>query len=150
MRIYVDADACPVKEEIYRVAGRHGATVQLVSNSWMHTPIESWIRLEVVSAGFDAADDWIAEQVGPGDVVVTADVPLASRCVEAGALVLGPTGRAFTEENVADALATRDLLADLRSGGVQTSGPAAMTNRDRSRFLQELENTVRRAKASGG
>lgn len=140
----MDADACPVKEEIYRVAGRHGAQVTLVSNRWMRTPMESWIRLEVVSEGFDAADDWIVEHVRPGEIVITADVPLASRCVEAGALVLGPTGRPFTEDNVADALATRDLLAELRGGGMQTSGPAPMTDRDRSRFLQELENTLRR------
>lgn len=145
LRIYVDADACPVKEEVYRVAGRHGATVTLVSNTWMRTPAESWIRLEVVSAGFDSADDWIVEQVQPADVVITTDVPLASRCVLAGALVLSPTGRIFDEDNVAEALATRDLLADLRSGGIQTTGPSPMSNRDRSLFLQELENLLRRS-----
>lgn len=146
--VYVDADACPVKEETYRVAGRNQLPVVLVANSWMRTPLESWIRLEVVKEGFDAADDWIVEAVSAHDIVVTADIPLAARLVEKRTSVLTPSGRELSEDNVSDALATRDLLTELRSGGVQTGGPAPMDKRARSRFLQELDRIVQRAKRS--
>ncbi|MEE2778449.1 MAG: YaiI/YqxD family protein [Acidobacteriota bacterium] len=142
MRILVDADACPVKEEIYRVAGRHRLEVTLVANSWMRVPAESWISLEVVGDGLDVADDWIAANAKAGDVVVTADIPLASRCLEIGAAVVGPNGRQFSEDNIGDVLATRDLLTELRSAGERTGGPAAFSKRDRSQFLQELDNAI--------
>jgi uncharacterized protein YaiI (UPF0178 family) len=142
LHIFVDADACPVKEEVYRVAGRLHLEVTLVANSWMRVPSEEWIRLEVVGSGLDAADDWIAERVRPGDIVVTTDVPLASRCVKEGAGVVAPNGRRFTEDNIGDALATRDLLTDLRSGGERTGGPPALGKRDRSRFLQQLDEVI--------
>lgn len=154
MRIYVDADACPVKPEIYRVALRHGVGVTLVAGTRMRIPPGQDIVLEVVEQGFDAADDWIASHAGPGDLVVTADIPLAARCVERGARVLGPTGRPFTEDNVGDALATRNLLADLRGAGLETaSGPAPFDPRDRSRFLQALDqelHALRRESRSSG
>ena len=154
MRIYVDADACPVKPEIYRVALRHGMGVTLVAGTRMRVPPGQDIVLEVVEQGFDAADDWIASHAGPGDLVVTADIPLAARCVERGARVLGPTGRPFTEDNVGDALATRNLLADLRGAGLETtSGPPPFDPRDRSRFLQALDqmlNALRRENGPSG
>ena len=114
LHIFVDADACPVKQEVYRVAGRYQLDVTLVANSWMRVPNESWIVLEVVGGGFDAADDWIVEHVQPQDVVITADIPLASRCLKAGARVIGSTGKPFTDNNIGDAVATRDLLSELR------------------------------------
>ncbi|MCP4654169.1 MAG: YaiI/YqxD family protein [bacterium] len=141
--IFVDADACPVKQEVYRVAGRHALRVTLVSNSWMRTPPEDWIELVVVDGGLDVADDWIAEHVREDDVVVTADIPLASRCLEKRALVLGPTGRVFTEDMIGEALATREILSQLRDVGVVTGGPAPFERRDRSRFLQNLDEAIR-------
>ncbi len=144
--IFVDADACPVKEEVYRVARRHSLKVILVANSWMRTPLDARIELVVVGGGLDVADDWIAERVREGDVVVTADIPLASRCLEKGALALAPTGRLFTEEMIGEALATRELLSQLREAGVATGGPPPFAKRDRSRFLQNLEETIRKAK----
>ena len=141
--IFVDADACPVKQEIYRVAQRHGIKVTLVSNSWMQTPGEDWIELVVVGGGLDVADDWIAEHVGEDDVVVTADIPLASRCLEKGAQVLAPTGRAFTEDMIGEALATREILSHLRDTGTVTGGPPPFAKRDRSRFLQSLDEALR-------
>jgi len=146
MRIYVDADACPVKPEIYRVAQRYEVGVTLVAASWMRIPGDAWIVLEVVAEGFDAADDWIAARVAPHDLVITADIPLAARCVAAGARVLGPTGRPFTEENVGEALATRNLLAEMRGAGMETGGPAPFEARDRSRFLQALDQAVQALK----
>ena len=142
LHIYVDADACPVKQEVYRVARRYGLEVTLVANSWMRVPDEPWLVLEVVGDGFDAADDWIVEQLGPADVVVTADVPLASRCLKAGARVIGPTGRPFTDDNIGQAVATRDLLAGIRGAGEMTGGPPPITKRDRSRFLQQLDEVI--------
>ncbi|MCC6349083.1 MAG: YaiI/YqxD family protein [Candidatus Eisenbacteria bacterium] len=143
MRIYVDADACPVKPEVYRVAKRHGVGVTLVAATWLRVPPVQDVALEVVEAGLDAADEWIASHAGAGDVVVTADIPLAARCVANGARVLGPTGQPFTEENVGEALATRNLLADLRGAGLETTtGPAPFDARDRSRFLQALDETL--------
>ncbi len=141
-RILVDADACPVKPEIYRVAGRYGLPVTLVANSWMRAPLDPRITLEVVGAGLDEADDRIVELAGPGDVVVTADILLANRCLDEGARVLGTSGKPFTEENIGGAVATRDLLADLRGAGEVTGGPPPITKRDRSRFLQKLDEVV--------
>jgi len=142
LHIYVDADACPVKQEVYRVARRYGLGVTLVANSWMRIPNERGLALEVVEDGFDAADDWIVEHVRPADVVVTADVPLASRCLKAGARVVGPTGRPFTDDNIGQAVATRDLLAGIRGAGEMTGGPPPISKRDRSRFLQQLDEVI--------
>jgi uncharacterized protein YaiI (UPF0178 family) len=143
--IFVDADGCPVKQEIYRVATRYGLKVTLVSNARMRTPQEDWLKLVVVDGQFDAADDWIVEHVRPQDIVISGDIPLASRCLEKGALVLGPTGRVFTEENIGDALASRELLSHLRELGTMTGGPAPFEKRDRSRFLQRFDEMVRAA-----
>ena len=140
--IYVDADACPVKQEVYRVARRYGLEVTLVANSWMRVPEEPWLALEVVGEGFDAADDWIVARVHPDDVVITADVPLASRCLKGGARVIGPTGRPFTDDNIGQVVATRDLLAGMRGAGEMTGGPPPITKRDRSRFLQQLDEVI--------
>ena len=140
--IVVDADACPVKAEVYRVAERYALEVTLVAASWMRVPVDERVRLEVVDAGFDAADDWIAERVGPASIVITADIPLAARCLARGAYVLGPTGSPFTEANIGDVLATRDLLATLRGAGEVTGGPPPFDARDRSRFLQALDQAV--------
>lgn len=141
--ILVDADACPVKEEALRVARRHKLPVVLVSNRGLRPSGEPLVRQVVVSDGFDAADDWIAEHAGPGDIVVTADVPLAGRCVKAGARVLGPTGRPFSEANIGMAQAMRDLKAHLRETGVDRGFNASFSKEDRSRFLQALELLVR-------
>ncbi len=142
LHIYVDADACPVKQEVYRVARRYGLGVTLVANSWMRVPEEPWLALEVVGEGFDAADDWIVGRVHPDDIVITADVPLASRCLKGGARVIGPTGRPFTDNNIGQVVATRDLLAGMRGAGEMTGGPPPITKRDRSRFLQQLDEVV--------
>jgi len=142
LHIYIDADACPVKQEVYRVAGRYRLEVTLVANSWMRTPDEKWITLEVVDQGFDAADDWIVEHVEPFDIVITADIPLASRCIKAGARVVGPIGKPFTEDNIGSAVATRNLLEELRGAGEITGGPPPLEKRDRSRFLQKLDEAV--------
>lgn len=141
-RVLVDADACPVKDEIYRVAKRYDLRVILVSNSWMRTPERDEVELVVVEKGANVADDWLAEHTEPGDIVVTADILLAARCLDAGAKVIGLKGRMFTEENVGGALATRNLLADLREGGTHTRGPAPFEKKDRSRFLQALDAAV--------
>ena len=142
LHIYIDADACPVKQEVYRVARRYQLNVTLVANAWMRTPDDPGIALEVVEDSFDAADDWIVDRVEAGDIVITADIPLASRCMEKGAHAIGSTGRPFTEDNIGEAVATRDLLAVLRGGGEITGGPAPMTKRDRSRFLQTLDEVI--------
>lgn len=143
--VFVDADACPVKDEVYRVTGRHGLRVVVVSNSWMRTPLEARIDLVVVDDGLDAADDWIAERVRKHDVVVTADLPLAARCLEKGALVLRPAGTELHEDMIGDALATREILSQMRDVGIATGGPPPFGKRDRSRFLQALEEMLRRA-----
>ena len=142
LHIYVDADACPVKQEVYRVAGRYGLAVTLVTNSWMRVPQETWITLEVVGGGFDEADDWIVEHLQPQDVVVTADILLASRCLKEGARAIGTTGKPFTEDNIGAAVATRDLMSELRGAGEITGGPPPLTKRDRSRFLQTLDEVI--------
>jgi uncharacterized protein YaiI (UPF0178 family) len=141
--VYIDADACPVKEEVYRVAGRHGLRVFVVSNSWMRVPEEDSIELVVVDRQFNEADDWIVDHVGEDDIVISADIPLAARCLRNRARVLGPTGRAFTEDRIGDALATRELLSALREAGSQTGGPAPFAKRDRSRFLQRFDDLIR-------
>jgi uncharacterized protein YaiI (UPF0178 family) len=142
LHIYVDADACPVKQEVYRVAKRYQLEVTLVANSWMRVPDERWLRLEVVGEGFDAADDWIVEHLQADDIVVTADIPLASRCIKEGASVIGTTGKPFTENNIGPTLATRDLLSELRGAGEITGGPPPLQKRDRSRFLQQLDEVI--------
>jgi uncharacterized protein len=152
LTLYVDADACPVKDEVYRVARRYAMPVKVVANAPLRVPTSPLIEL-VVRPGFGAADDWIAEHSGRGDVVVTADVPLAARCVAAGAAVLDPKGRPFTESDVGSALAMRDLREELRQSGLMTGGPAPMTAKDRSRFLGKLDELVtaaRRANPPGG
>ena len=148
--IFIDADACPVKPEVYRVAGRYALEVTLVAASSMRVPPEARITMQVVEQGFDAADDWIAERAGPASIVITADIPLAARCIAKGAYVLGTTGVPFTEANIGDTLATRDLMASLRSAGEITGGPAPFEARDRSRFLQALDNAVHAVKRRGG
>ncbi len=142
LHIFVDADACPVKQEVYRVASRYRLNVTLVANSRMRVPNERWIALEVVEDGFDAADDWIVEHVKPLDIVVTADIPLANRCLKKGACVIGPTGKPFTEKNIGQAVATRNLLSELRDAGEITGGPPPLEKRDRSRFLQQLDEVI--------
>lgn len=142
--ILVDADACPVKDEIYRVAKRHGLKVRLVANAWMRTPLEPWIELTVVKKDFDEADDWIVEHAEAGDIVVTADIPLAARCLKKGARAIGPKGRIFSDDDIGETEATRDLMAELREAGVITSGPAPFAKKDRSRFLQSLEDLIRK------
>ena len=149
IEIYVDADACPVKAEIYRVAERHGLKVHVVSNSYLSLPKDPMIERVVVGDKFDAADDWIAERVGRGDIVVTADVPLASRCVKAGAACIAPNGRPFTEASVGMALATRNLMQDLRAAGEITGGPKPFSPRDRSGFLSALDQAIVRLKRAG-
>jgi uncharacterized protein YaiI (UPF0178 family) len=147
LTLFIDADACPVKEEAYRVAKRYALKVMVVANNPLRVPTDPLVEL-VVRAGFGAADDWIAEQAGPGDIAITADVPLAARCVAKGAFVLDPKGYTLTEHNVGEAVALRDLREELRQGGTMTGGPAPMTAKDRSRFLSKLDelvNAVRRA-----
>jgi uncharacterized protein YaiI (UPF0178 family) len=144
LKIFVDADACPVKQEVYKVAARYGLDVTLVANSWMRVPISDHIKLIVVSEGPDMADDWIVSNIEPNDIVITADIPLASRCLKRAASVIGTTGRPFTEENIGDALADRDLLSDLREVGEISGGPPPLKKKDRSRFLQKLDETIQR------
>jgi uncharacterized protein YaiI (UPF0178 family) len=139
--IYVDADACPVKQEVYRVANRYGMPVAVVANAPLRVPTGAAVEL-VVRPGFGAADDWIAEQARSGDVVITADIPLAARCLEKGARVLDPKGHPFTDNQIGSALATRDLMDGLRQGGAMLGGPAPMTAKDRSRFLSKLDEAV--------
>ncbi len=140
--IYVDADACPVKEEVFKVAARHGWATHVVSNSWFRLPENSLIHRILVSEGPDAADDWIAERAGKGDLVITNDIPLASRCLKSGARTLRPTGRALTEDNIGVGLAMRDLSAHLREIGERSGGPSAFSKQDRSRFLSAMEEVI--------
>jgi len=150
IKIFVDADGCPVKQEVYRVAKRYGLKVILVSNSRMRIPGEGWVEAVVVEGQFNAADDWIVGHVSGDDIVVTGDIPLASRCLAEGARVLAPTGRVFSEEGIGDALATRDLLSHLRDVGKMTGGPAPFGKRDRSRFLQRLDETIQAIRKRSG
>jgi uncharacterized protein len=148
IRIYVDADACPVKDEIYRVAGRHQLPVFVVTNSFMRVPQDPLIERVAVAAGPDAADDWIAERADTSAIVITADIPLANRCVKAGAAVIAPNGKTFTEDSIGIALAVRDLMTDLRSAGETTGGPRPFSPRDRSAFLSALDQAIRRIQRS--
>lgn len=145
--IYVDADACPVKDEVYRVARRYEMCVLVVANATMRVPIDALFEL-IVRDGFGEVDDWIAEQAGLGDIVITADIPLAARCLAREARVLDPRGNVFTENDIGEALGMRDLMHELRQDGTVTGGPAPMSAKDRSRFLSKLDeliNAVRRA-----
>jgi hypothetical protein len=143
--VYVDADACPVKAETVKVAERHGLPVVFVANAWLTVPRGPRVRVQVVPGAFDAADDWIAGQVQKDDVVITTDIPLASRCLKQGARVLKPTGQRYTDDNIGNALATRELMSELRAYGVG-GGPPPFGPKDRSRFLEVLENVLREAK----
>lgn len=145
MEIFVDGDGCPVKDETYVVATRYGVPVAVVANARLHVPEDLGVRLVVVGKGLDVADDWIVEHVQSGDVVVTADIPLAARCLAAGARVLGTTGRVFDEDSIGNSLAMRDLKADLREAGAFSGGPPAMSERDRSRFLSRLDDLVQKS-----
>jgi uncharacterized protein len=152
--IYIDADACPVKQEIYRVAERHARNrtalrVFVVSNSPIAVPRDEFVERVVVGAGMDAADNWIAARAGRGDIVITADIPLASRCVKAGADVIAPNGKAFTEDSIGMTLATRNLMDSLRSAGAITSGPKPFSPRDRSNFLSALDQAIVRLVRAG-
>ncbi|MBK3663892.1 YaiI/YqxD family protein [Bradyrhizobium diazoefficiens] len=149
-RIYVDADACPVKDEIYRVAGRHALRVSVVAGNFIRVPQDPLIERIAAGAGMDAADDWIAERAGPGDIVITSDIPLASRCVKAGADVIAANGKPFTEESIGMTLAVRNLMTDLRSAGEVTGGPKSFAPRDRSTFLSTLDQTIRRIQRRRG
>jgi uncharacterized protein YaiI (UPF0178 family) len=144
--LYIDADACPVKEEVYRVARRYGLKVFVVSNAWINVPREALIEQVVVDAGPDVADDWIAERAVTGDIVITADIPLADRCLKSGAQALKANGQPFTPDSIGSALAGRMVGEHLRSIGVATSGPPPFSATDRSRFLQALDTAVVRAR----
>jgi uncharacterized protein len=148
--LYIDADACPVKDEVYRVAERYGLPVFVVANSWIRTPAFAWIKLVVVDEGPDVADDWIAERAGLGDVVITADIPLAQRALSAKAQALHPAGRPFTADNIGGALASRAIGEHRRSMGEITGGPKAFAPADRSRFLQALDAAVVKARRAAG
>ena len=141
LTIYIDADACPVKDDVYKVARRYAIQVKVIANAPLRVPAGALVEL-IVRPGFGAADDWIAEQAGPGDVVVTADIPLAARCLAKEVRVLDPRGRPFRENDIGSALAIRGLMDELRQGGAVTGGPAPMTPKDRSRFLSKLDEAV--------
>lgn len=145
-QIFVDADACPVKDEVVRVAGRHGLVVTFVANFGLRPSRDPMIRNVMVPQGADAADDWIVEYAGPGDLVVTSDIPLAGRALKQGAVVLGPTGKPFTEQSIGMALAMRELNQHLRETGESKGYNAGFTARDRSNFLQVFDEAVQRAK----
>lgn len=149
IEILVDADACPVKAEIYRVAARHRVRVVMVSGGFLNIPIDPMIERVIAGEGFDAADDRIAERARPGTIVVTADVPLAARAVQAGAEAIGPSGRPFSEASVGMALAMRNLMEDLRAMGETTRGPRPFSARDRSQFLSALDAAIVRLKRKG-
>jgi uncharacterized protein YaiI (UPF0178 family) len=147
--ILVDADACPVKNEVYKVAQRHRLKVFVVSNSFINVPRDPMIERVIVPSGMDVADDWIAARAAPGRVVITADIPLASRAVKAGAAAIAPNGRVFTEDSIGLTLATRNLMDDLRSAGAVTGGPPPFSPRDRSAFLSALDQAIVRLKRAG-
>jgi hypothetical protein len=148
IRIYVDADACPVKDEIYRVAGRHGLPVSVVANGFIRVPQDPLIERVAAGSAPDAADDWIAARAGATDIVITADIPLADRCVKAGAQVIAPNGKPFTADSIGMTLAVRNLMHDLRSTGEVTGGPRPFEPRDRSAFLSALDQAIRRLQRS--
>ena len=145
IEIYIDADGCPVKDQVYQVARRYELKVYVVSNSQMRIPQHEFVELIVVNDHIDAADDWIVTRMAENDVLVTADIPLASRCLAKGGRALDPKGRIFTNSSIGDALANRDLSAYLRTIGQMTGGPAPFQKRDRSRFLQGLDNVIQAA-----
>jgi len=149
LHIYIDGDGCPVKSEVYKVARRYQLHVTLVANSWMRHPTAEWLRLQVVEEQFDGADDWIVEHAGLNDIVIASDIPLADRCLKKGARVLGHRGRPFTEDSIGDALATRDLMSHLREMGSTADGQAPFDQRDRSRFLQALDQIIQAIKRAG-
>ena len=142
--IYVDADGCPVKDEVYKVANRYQLDVHVVANRQIRVPVSQRIKSVIVGDEFDAADDWIADRASKGDIVITADLLLVDRCIKREAQVLGHKGRVYTQETIGDALATRELMADLRAMGETTGGPSGHTKRDRSRFLSALDELVQR------
>lgn len=144
--IYIDADGCPVKQETYKVANRYKLKVFVAANAWMETPNNERIRFVLVDDQFDAADDWIVEHVTKNDIVVTADIPLAARCLEKEARPISPRGRIFKEASIGDALANREVSAYLRELGAVTGGPAPFGKKDRSNFLQKLDQVIQKAK----
>lgn len=150
LHIYIDADACPVKGEVFRVAERYRLMVTLVANSWMRVPGNERIALVVVGDAPDEADDWIVEHVQADDIVITADIPLASRCLAGSARVIGNNGKPFTEANIGQAVATRDLMTDLREAGESTKGPPPLGKKDRSRFLQQLDQVIQAIRRQHG
>lgn len=147
--IYVDADACPVKDEVYKVAARHGLKTFVVANAFINVPRDPLIERVVVAAGPDVADDWIVKRAGAGSIVITTDIPLAARAIKTGANVIAPNGRAYTESSIGMALATRNLMQDLREQGAVTGGPKPFAPRDRSAFLSALDLAILRLKRSG-
>lgn len=147
--IYIDADGCPVKQETYKVATRYQLPVRLVANRYLQIPSSPLFQTVTVGDGFDEADDWIVEHAVPGDIVITADIPLAARCLQNGARALGPKGRPFTEDSIGDAVASRALSQHLRESGINTGGPAPMSKRDRSRFLAKLDELVNAIRREG-
>ncbi len=144
LKILVDADASPVKQEVFRVARRYGIKVALVANSPMVTPQEDWLEMVIVCNQLDAADDWIVDHLDQNDIVITGDIPLASRSLKKGARALSPKGLVYTENSIGNMLATRDLMTHLRDIGISTTGPAAFSKQDRSRFLQELDKLIQK------
>jgi len=152
LQFYIDADACPVKDEVLKVAERYAAPIHFVSNSWMRLPESPLVSRVVVKEGPDAADDWIAERIGPDDIAITQDIPLAARCLKKGAAAIGPTGKPFTEQGIGMALAMRELSQHLRETGESKGFNAAFTKADRSRFLQALDaavQTIKRRQVAG-
>jgi len=147
--IYVDADGCPVKEEVYRVAGRYGLKVWVVANAWLRVPEGPLVTRVTVSEGLDRADDWIVERIGPGDVAITSDVPLAARCVERGARAIAPDGRRFDAASIGAALADRNLMTALREAGEIMGGGRPFTRQDRARFLNALDAAIQAVRRTG-
>ncbi len=148
--IFVDADACPVKAEIYKIAARFGANVKIVSNSYFRVPREPWIEQIVVTDSFDAADKWIIERAKTTSVVITSDIPLAHACLKSGAVVLSPTGKIFTEAAIGMSMAVREIMADLRAGGDITGGPKPFSDRDRSAFMSALHGALEKLRRLEG
>ncbi|MFZ1429582.1 MAG: YaiI/YqxD family protein [Geminicoccaceae bacterium] len=149
LEVYVDGDACPVKDEVYRVAARYGLKTWVVANGWMRVPDSPLIELVTVTDGLDVADDWIVERAVVGDVVITADIPLADRCVKRGARVLAPNGRPFTEASIGNDLATRNLMTELRDTGQIRGGGRPFSKQDRSRFLGALDTAIQAIRRTG-
>ena len=149
MTIYIDGDACPVKSETYKVAARYQLAVRVVANRYLQVPPSPLILSIAVGNGMDAADDWIVEQADVADIVITADILLAARCIKKGARVLGPKGKPFTEDSIGDAVASRAVSQHLRESGIETGGPAPMGKKDRSRFLSGLDETVNAIRRDG-